>query len=1207
MDSKPLLISTQINQDILAPALVDSGCLSYGVVDSHFVQKHGLERIRITPREMEGFDGVPASQVTAVAVVNLQVGQHNGRAFLYIVPRLMTGINLILGLSWMRLNGVLVDAERMRLQVGRHEKDIVQCRDWAGVAVVATCRQVSACAFMMQSRRKRAQVFSASMADIEKALRKREEVDPRTRLPEHFQDLLDAFGQKGPEPLPPLRGAGIDHQIELEQKDGKEQEVPWGPLYRMSREELLVLRETLTDLLDKGFIRVSHSPAAAPVLFVKKPGGGLRFCVDYRGLNKITRKDRYPLPLIYETLQNISRAKWFTKLDVKAAFYKLRVAEGDEWKTAFRTRYGLYEWLVTPFGLANAPSTFQKYINWVLRDYLDVFCSAYIDDVLIYTNGSRARHRKHTRQVICALRDAGLQLDITKCEFEVTTTKYLGFIISSGSGISMDPEKVEAIKGWEAPRSVKGVQSFLGFANFYRRFIKSFSEVAKPLNDLVKKDQSFRWTEAAAAAFDKLKEMFTTAPFLAHFDPDAETVVETDASGWCVGGVLLQLSSSGSYHPCAFFSKKMAPAECNYEIYDKEMLAIVRCLEEWDPELRSVKTFQIRSDHKNLQYFMSVQKLTERQMRWSLILSKYNFTISYLPGKSNATADALSRREQDMPNGDDDERVSHRSMRLLRPEVLPGVKKGVISAAAVAVTLPEKTTAQETGQASQDDPQPEAQDLVRQWEEARREDETYRAVVQAVTKGARRLPTALKLKVSVAECEVIDGELYFRRRRWVPESKELRTRIIQETHDSLITGHPGREATAAILARQFFWPGMLQDVRQFVRNCDTCGSSRSWRDRRQGLLKPLPVPQRQWREISMDFVDKLPLSNGKTNLLVITDRLGKGVILEGMESISAEAVAEVFIRIFYRRHGLPAAIVSDRGTQFTGALWKRVCQLLQITRRLSTAFHPETDGATERMNQEVEVYLRSFVVLAQDNWDSLLPMAELAINNRDATTTGVSPFFLSHGYHMEPLHLFEDVDPVDTPRSPVQQADTIVAKIVGATEWAQVAMAVAQQEQEDTANRHRSEGTAYQVGDLVWLNLRNVRTTRPCKKLDWKNAKFQVTEVVGSHSYRLNTPPGIHNVFHSVLLRPASIDPLPFQITRDPQPPAVLVDGQEEFEVEKVLKEKWVRQGRGRQRQLYVKWKGYAQPTWEPATAFEETVALANFDATLQARERGVM
>lgn len=334
-------------------------------------------------------------------------------------------------------------------------------------------------------------VFSASMADIDKALRVKIPTDPRTKLPRQYWDFLPAFDRTKAEELPPPRGGGVDHGIELEQTNGKNAEVPWGPMYNMSREELLVLRKTLTELLDKQFIRVSNSPAAAPVLFVRKPGGGLRFCVDYRGLNKVTKKDRYPLPLIQETLRNIGKAKWFTKVDVIAAFHKIRIAEGDEWKTAFRTRYGLYEWMVTPFGLANAPSTFQRYINWALREFLDDFCSAYVDDVLVYTEGSLDQHREHVRKVLGRLSEAGLQLDIDKCEFEVRTTKYLGFIIEAETGIRMDPAKVQAILDWQAPKSVKGVQSFLGFANFYRQFIKNYSKLVAPISALVRKDTTF--------------------------------------------------------------------------------------------------------------------------------------------------------------------------------------------------------------------------------------------------------------------------------------------------------------------------------------------------------------------------------------------------------------------------------------------------------------------------------------------------------------------------------------------------------------------------------------------------------------------------------------------------------------------------------------------------------------------------------------------
>ena len=1139
--------------------------------------------MRISHRPIVGFSDSVTSWISEVAKVEIDLNGHKEDAFFYVVPKLAS-YDIILGLPWMKRNDVRLSPRRACLHIGPFRIRVPNTLKESSIPTDHGL--VSAAAFSLLVRRrkkqKNIQVFSASLADIEKALSVKKLTDPRTKLPSHFHEFLDVFDRTEANKLPPLRGRGIDHSIELLQENGKDLEIPWGPLYSMSREELLVLRKTLTELLDKGFIRVSHSPAAAPVLFVRKPGGGLRFCVDYRGLNKITRKDRYPLPLIYETLRNIGRAKWYTKLDVIAAFHKIRITDGDEWKTAFRTRYGLYEWLVTPFGLANAPSTFQKYINWALRDYLDVFCSAYIDDILIYSNGSRAQHRDHVRKVLQRLREAGLQIDIDKCEFEVKSTKYLGFIVEAEKGVRMDPEKVKAIMEWEAPTSVKGVQSFIGFANFYRRFIKEFSQIIMPIMKLVRKDVSFQWNDEANQAFTRLKMMFTSAPILVLFDYERETIVEVDASEWCVGGTLYQVDDHGVMRPCAFFSKKNAPAECNYEIYDKEMLAIIRCLEEWDAELRSVREFEIRSDHKNLEYFMSVRKLTERQMRWSLILSRYNFKISYVPGKENERADALSRREQDIPKGQEDERLQHRMRRLIKPEMLTGPKK--------------RTT--QVMVAETEDPS-----LVKQWAQAQQQDQTYEEAVAAIRRDARIFPTALGLKVSIAECSLNEeGRLLFRGRRWVPDSEPLRTALIQQIHDTRLTGHPGREGTAALMARQFFWPNMLRDIRRFVRNCDICGRMKAWRERKQGFLKPLPIPDRLWREISVDFITGLPESEGYTNLMVITDRLSKGILLELMRITEAKDVARVFLRTFYRQHGLPAAITSDRGPQFVSALWKRICQLLGIVRRLSTAYHPETDGATERMNQTVETYLRTFVNGAQDNWVDLVPIAELAINNRDAHSTGVSPFFLTHGYHVEPLQLKETPQIARVPRGPIQQADLIVRQLQEAREWAQTSMAVAQQEQEEAANRTRQQAPQFRVGDKVWLDLRNVRTTRSSKKLDWKNAKYTITEVIGSHSYRLSTPPGIHNVFHSSLLRTASTDPLDSQKTDDTQPEPVIIGDQEEYEVEKILKDRVVRRGRGSQKQYLVKWAGYAEPTWEPASALQDVAALDAYEETFSER-----
>ncbi|KAI0992139.1 hypothetical protein K3495_g16047, partial [Podosphaera aphanis] len=316
-------------------------------------------------------------------------------------------------------------------------------------------------------------ICRASLEDISKALRDKPDLsvqNARDRLPEEVKKFAHLFADNnGANDLPPCRGP-LDHAIVLREENGRTLTPPWGPLYNMSREELLVLRKTLTDLLSKGWIRPSGSAAAAPVLFAKKPNGGLRFCVDYRGLNAITVPDRYPLPLFKETLRQLSKSRWFTKLDVKSAFHRIRIKEGDEWMTAFRCRLGLFEWLVTPFGLVNAPATFQRYINEQLKEHLDINATAYMDDVLVYTDGDENNHWETVCSILSKLEKAGLFLDIDKCDFLCKKVKYLGFIIEAGKNITADPAKIKAIREWEAPKTVKGVRSFLGFANFYRCF-----------------------------------------------------------------------------------------------------------------------------------------------------------------------------------------------------------------------------------------------------------------------------------------------------------------------------------------------------------------------------------------------------------------------------------------------------------------------------------------------------------------------------------------------------------------------------------------------------------------------------------------------------------------------------------------------------------------------------------------------------------------
>lgn len=304
----------------------------------------------------------------------------------------------------------------------------------------------------------------------------------------------------------------------------------------MNQYELKVLREYLEKELSKGFIRISRSPTAAPVLFVKKPDGNLRFCIDYRGLNNITVRNRHSIPLISETLSQLSRAKSYTKLDVISAFNKLRIKEGDEWRAAFTCRYGLFEPLVLLFGLCNGPASFQTYINNGLRGYLNQFCTAYMDDILIFSE-SLTEHREHVKKLLRRLREHGLQVDIAKCEFESTTVKYLGLIIYT-QGIVMDPKKVASFQEWPTPRSVRDVQGFLGFANFYRRFIPEFSRLAIALNRLTKKEVPFSWDNNCESAFFQIKQTFKEGTMLAHFEPQRKTVLEIDASDYVTAAIL---------------------------------------------------------------------------------------------------------------------------------------------------------------------------------------------------------------------------------------------------------------------------------------------------------------------------------------------------------------------------------------------------------------------------------------------------------------------------------------------------------------------------------------------------------------------------------------------------------------------------------------------------------------------------------------------
>ncbi len=498
MNSVFFTMSTLVNKKSYAHTLYDTECLFYEMITSCFARNHNLQCMKIRSCMITEFDEPSDSSVNEVAVVQIDINRHQkSRAFFYIVFKLAF-YDLILGLSWMKQNKIILNADRAFLMI-EFTETIIWNREASAESkfnyVIMSAMFFTNLIQKKEEKQKKIEVFLISMTDIEKALTLQKKTDLRTILSDHYHEFLNVFNHTMTEKLLSLREEGTDHQIKLEEVNEKESKVLWASLYNMMREKLLVLHKTLTELLNKQFIQVSNSSAAVSVLFIQKSEGELQFCVNYYDLNWITWKDCYPLSLIYETLQNIEWAQWYIKLNIIAAFHKIQIAAEDKWKTAFCMRYRLYEWMMTSFELVNVSSIFQRYINWALQNFLNKFCSAYVNNILIFTDELLHQHRNHVWKILLWLWEAGLQIDIDKCEFEFKSIKYLEFILKVKKSIQMNPQKMKTIMNWQVFKSVKSVQSFIDFANFYWNFIKNFSDLIMLMMTLIQKNTSFKWTE----------------------------------------------------------------------------------------------------------------------------------------------------------------------------------------------------------------------------------------------------------------------------------------------------------------------------------------------------------------------------------------------------------------------------------------------------------------------------------------------------------------------------------------------------------------------------------------------------------------------------------------------------------------------------------------------------------------------------------------
>jgi len=480
-------------------------------------------------------------------------------------------------------------------------------------------------------------------------------------VPQEYHEYLDVFEEGEKSKLPP-HGPGVDLEIKLEEGEG----IPIKKIYALSQDELKELWGYIKQNEERRWIRETYSEEGSPIMFVKKKDGKLRLCVNYRALNHVTKKDRYPLPLIGEALDRLQTAKYYTKLDIQDAYHNVTIKKGDEWKKTFTTKYGTYEYLVMPFGLTNAPAAFQRWMNRTLQSYIDICCIVFLDDVLIYSD-NQEQHQKDVAAIIRAIRQQGMKLKRSKCEFHQRETEYLGFIINN-EGVKVDLIKTAAIWDWKTPTNKKGIKEFMGFCNFCRRFVNGFSRTAKPLYDRTKKDVIWEWGNKEQTAFDELRQKLCSTPVLTYFKAGRPVLVETDASQYVCSGILSQQDEDGKWKPIGYRSKTMKPAESYYDVHDKERLAIVQALKEWRRYLKgSGQHCRVLTDNQNLIRFTTTKELTGRQIRWSEVLSGFDFKIEYRPGKEGGKPDALTRRKADMPQ-DGDERLTQQERILLPKE-----------------------------------------------------------------------------------------------------------------------------------------------------------------------------------------------------------------------------------------------------------------------------------------------------------------------------------------------------------------------------------------------------------------------------------------------------------------------------------------------------------------------------------------------------------
>ena len=851
------------------------------------------------------------------------------------------------------------------------------------------------------------------------------DVDPKhaNAIHEILKEYPDLFASKNAE----LGQTGlIKHTIET-QGNGPIRQRP----YRTARHQKDEMERQIQEMLAADVIRPSVSPWAAPVVLVEKKSGEQRFCVDYRKLNGVTKKDSYPLPRIDDTLDMMHGKRFFTTLDLASGYWQIELEESAKEKTAFIVENNLYEFNRMSFGPCNAPATFQRLMNHILRTVLGKSALVYLDDVIIFSD-SLTEHFQHIREVFKLIGNAGLKLKLKKCQFLKDSVNYLGHIISA-AGISPDPQKIERIATYKVPSSADEVRSFLGLAGYYRRFIANFGKIAASLTAKTHKDMAkepFIWTEKDQNAFEQLRNALITSPILAYPDFNEEFLLFTDACDYGIGAVLSQVQQ-GKEVVIAYASQQLKPAERKYATVEKEAFAVVFAIDKFRHYLLD-KPFTVISDHRPLQWLQDQKDNNGRLGRWAIQLANVNYKIKYRPGKVHQNADCLSR----------------------------------IKIASIHQTI---RTDHISDQQTTDQLCIDIRTYLEEGELPPLENGIY--------------PTWAK---EIEFFKVINGVLYRREppvkkgRRLDPNYQvvlplALRPLVLKELHDDPTGGHLAYHRTYTKVKTHYYWPNMRAEIKEYCKACEACIANTT--SQLRTYLHPHELANAPFEVIGIDFLGPIqPMStNGNKYIMVMTDYFSKWVEAAALPNQKAETTAECLHKHIIQRHGPPKAIVTDRGSNFTSKLFRALCKNFNVKQKLTTAYNPASNGETERYNRTLTTMLRKELADGNHhNWENLLGDVCFAYRSTVHTSTMETPNYLVHGRDPNlAINNFLETNP-----EPVPSASDYIGRL---NERLRLSFQLAREANLEARRKHREQYNKrvkihkYQVGDRVLLDVRTVK------------------------------------------------------------------------------------------------------------------------------------